>query len=55
MRPWISAVGTVRRSVRQPTQSQMYLLDTDHLSVLERGGVAAERLRQRLTAFRRLR
>ena len=26
----------------------MYLLDTDHLSVLERGGAAAERLRQRL-------
>lgn len=26
----------------------MYLLDTDHLSVLERGGVQAERLRQRL-------
>lgn len=28
----------------------MYLLDTDHLSVLERGGVAAQRLRQRLQA-----
>ncbi len=26
----------------------MYLLDTDHLSVLERGGAASERLRQRL-------
>ena len=26
----------------------MYLLDTDHLSVLERGGAAAERLRRRL-------
>jgi tRNA(fMet)-specific endonuclease VapC len=29
----------------------MYLLDTDHLSVLERGGAAAERLRQRLQGF----
>ncbi len=28
----------------------MYLLDTDHLSVLERGGADAERLRQRLQA-----
>jgi tRNA(fMet)-specific endonuclease VapC len=28
----------------------MYLLDTDHLSVLERGGVEAERLRGRLNA-----
>ena len=28
----------------------MYLLDTDHLSVLERGGVEAERLRLRLQA-----
>lgn len=26
----------------------MYLLDTDHLSVLERGGAEAERLRRRL-------
>jgi tRNA(fMet)-specific endonuclease VapC len=26
----------------------MYLLDTDHLSVLERGGAVAERLRRRL-------
>ena len=26
----------------------MYLLDTDHLSVLERGGTRAERLRRRL-------
>ncbi|RRR71966.1 MAG: hypothetical protein EI684_10800 [Candidatus Viridilinea halotolerans] len=26
----------------------MYLLDTDHLSVLERGGAPAQRLRQRL-------
>jgi tRNA(fMet)-specific endonuclease VapC len=26
----------------------VYLLDTDHLSVLERGGIAAERLRRRL-------
>jgi tRNA(fMet)-specific endonuclease VapC len=26
----------------------MYILDTDHLSVLERGGVNAQRLRQRL-------
>jgi len=26
----------------------MYLLDTDHLRVLERGGMGAERLRQRL-------
>ena len=29
----------------------MYLLDTDHLSVLERGGVEAERLRWRLSAI----
>ncbi len=28
----------------------MYLLDTDHLSVLERGGAAGERLRGRLQA-----
>lgn len=28
----------------------MYLLDTDHLSVLERGGATSERLRQRLQA-----
>ena len=28
----------------------MYLLDTDHLSVLERGGAEGERLRQRLQA-----
>ena len=28
----------------------MYLLDTDHLSVLERGGAGAERLRRRLQA-----
>jgi tRNA(fMet)-specific endonuclease VapC len=28
----------------------MYLLDTDHLSVLERGGAAAARLRRRLQA-----
>jgi tRNA(fMet)-specific endonuclease VapC len=27
-----------------------YLLDTDHLSVLERGGAESERLRQRLRA-----
>ncbi len=26
----------------------MYLLDTDHLSVLERGGTASQRLRRRL-------
>lgn len=26
----------------------MYIFDTDHLSVLERGGVNAQRLRQRL-------
>ena len=29
----------------------MYLLDTDHLSVLERGGADAERLRHRLQAL----
>ncbi len=28
----------------------MYLLDTDHLSVLERGGTPSQRLRQRLQA-----
>lgn len=28
----------------------MYLLDTDHLSVLERGGVGSERLRSHLSA-----
>ena len=28
----------------------MYLLDTDHLSVLERGGAESERLRRRLQA-----
>jgi len=28
----------------------MYLLDTDHLSVLERGGVESQRLRRRLQA-----
>jgi tRNA(fMet)-specific endonuclease VapC len=27
---------------------EMYLLDTDHLTVLERGGAASDRLRQRL-------
>ncbi|WP_293129872.1 hypothetical protein [Microcoleus sp. bin38.metabat.b11b12b14.051] len=27
----------------------MYILDTDHLSVLDRGGVASQRLLQRLT------
>jgi tRNA(fMet)-specific endonuclease VapC len=29
----------------------MYLLDTDHLSVLERGGAGSMRLRQRLAAI----
>jgi len=29
----------------------MYLLDTDHLSVLERGGVEADRLRRRLNGL----
>ncbi len=28
----------------------MYILDTDHLSILERGGIKAQHLRQRLTS-----
>lgn len=35
-----------------PRKNNVYLLDTDHMTVLERGGAGAERLRRRMASAR---
>lgn len=46
MRPCASDVSTARPDDRQMTMN--YLLDTDHMSLLERGGAPMESLRRRM-------